>query len=91
MQDVQRPTLTEGVFLELRGDRRLIAEGLETLLEYGDTRISFCGHGETVTLEGEGLEMKFLSDTRMVIDGRLRAVRMERTGFENNAGKKGAR
>lgn len=74
---MNRRPFAEGVFLELRGNHRLMAEGIETLLEYGETRIVVGAGTQRIALEGEQLEMKFLSVDRIVIEGTIRVIRYE--------------
>lgn len=67
--------LSEGVYLELRGTRRLVAEGIDALVEYTDTRIAVGIGARRLAIGGRGLEMCFLSENRIVIEGEI--VRIE--------------
>lgn len=68
-------TPSEGIFLELRGRKRLVAEGIDALLEYTDTRITVGADCQRLMLTGRGLEMRFLSANRIVVEGTI--VRIE--------------
>ncbi len=68
-------TLSEGMYLELRGMKRMIAEGIDALLEYTDTRIAVGAGKHRLAISGRGLEMRFLSENRIVIEGEI--VRIE--------------
>ncbi len=74
---MKKPPFTEGVYIELRGNHRLIAEGIDSLLEYGEARITVGAGEQRITFEGDGLEMKFLSENRIVLEGSIREVRYE--------------
>lgn len=69
--------LSEGVYIELRDGRRLLAEGIDSLLEYGDTRVAVGAGTQRIVFAGEGLEMTFLSENRIVLEGTIREVRYE--------------
>lgn len=68
-----RPS-ADGVFIELRGRYRLIAEGIDELLEYGDTRMVLGAKADRIAVMGENLEMRFLSENRIVIEGNIQSV-----------------
>ena len=70
-------SLSEGVYIELRDGRRLLAEGIDSLLEYGDTRVAVGAGAQRIVFAGEGLEMTFLSENRIVLEGIIREVRYE--------------
>ena len=70
-------SLSEGVYIELRDGRRLLAEGIDSLLEYGDTRVAVGAGAPRIVFAGEGLEMTFLSENRIVLEGIIREVRYE--------------
>ena len=67
--------LSEGIYLELRGMKRMVAEGIDALLEYTDTRITVGSGMHRLAVSGRGLEMCFLSENRIVIEGEI--VRIE--------------
>lgn len=69
--------LSEGVYIELRDGKRLIAEGIDALLEYGDTRVTVGAGAQHIVFEGDGLEMTYLSENRIVLEGTIRTVRYE--------------
>ncbi len=69
--------LTEGIYLELRGMRRLVAEGIDALLEYTDTCIAVGAGKHRLAIGGSGLEMRFLSENRIVIEGTIVRVEYE--------------
>lgn len=63
-----------GIFMEWRGTRRLVAEGVDGLLEYGETRMTLSGGEHRIGVFGRHLEMRFLSETCIVIEGEIRKV-----------------
>ena len=62
------------VFLEWRGNGRVTAEGIDGLLEYGHTRVVVGAKEQQIAITGEGLEMRFLSETSIVIEGHITQV-----------------
>lgn len=68
------PRKDGGIFIEWRGTGRLVAEGIDGLLEYGDTRMTVSGGESRLGIFGEELEMRFLSETCIVIEGEIRKV-----------------
>ena len=68
------PRVGGGIFLEWRGKERLVAEGIDGLLEYGHTRITVKGGSEKIGIFGKGLEMRYLSETCIVIEGKILKV-----------------
>lgn len=69
--------LSEGVYIELRDGRRLLAEGIDSLLEYGETRVTVGAGEQRIIFTGDGLEMTYLSEKRIVLEGTIREVRYE--------------
>ena len=69
--------LSEGVYIELRDGKRLLAEGIDSLLEYGDTRVTVGAGEQRIVFVGDGLEMTYLSENRIVLEGTIREVRYE--------------
>ena len=69
--------LSEGVYIELRDGKRLLAEGIDSLLEYGDTRVTVGAGNQRIAFIGERMEMTFLSENRIVLEGTIREVRYE--------------
>ena len=69
--------LSEGVYIELRDGKRLLAEGIDSLLEYGDTRVTVGAGTQRIVFAGNGLEMTFLSENRIMLEGTIREVRYE--------------
>ena len=65
------PRVGGGIFLEWRGKERLVAEGIDGLLEYGHTRITVKGGSEKLGIFGNKLEMRYLSETCIVIEGKI--------------------
>ncbi len=63
-----------GIFIEWRGNERLVAEGIDGLLEYGHTRMTVSGGEHRLGIFGQDLEMRFLSETCIVIEGEIRKV-----------------
>lgn len=70
-------SLSEGVYIELRDGKRLLAEGIDSLLEYGDTRVTVGAGAQRIVFSGNGLEMTYLSENRIVLEGVIREVRYE--------------
>ena len=70
-------SLTEGIYLELRGMKRLVAEGIDALLEYTETRIAVGAGTHRLVFCGRELEMRFLSQNRIVIEGEIVCVQYE--------------
>ena len=68
------PLAGGGIFLEWRGKERLVAEGIDGLLEYGHTRMTVSGGGDRLGIFGKELEMRFLSETCIVIEGKILKV-----------------
>ena len=73
-----RNGLTEGIYLELRGMKRAVAEGIDALLEYTDTRIAVGAGAYRLVICGCGLEMCFLSENRIVIEGAIAKIEYEK-------------
>ncbi len=73
-QKFPMPKPSQDVFMEWRGTRRLTAEGIDALLEYGDTRVVVGAKEQHIAILGEKLEMRFLSETCIVIEGNIRQV-----------------
>lgn len=69
--------LSEGVYIELRDGKRLLAEGIDSLLEYSDTRVTVGAGTQRIVFSGNGLEMTYLSENRIVLEGVIREVRYE--------------
>ena len=67
--------LSEGIYLELRGMKRMVAEGIDALLEYTDSRITVGSGMHRLAISGRELGMCFLSENRIVIEGEI--VRIE--------------
>lgn len=65
------PKHGDDVFLEWRGNRRVTAEGIDGLLEYGHTRVVVGAKKNRIAILGDGLEMRFLSETCIVIEGKI--------------------
>lgn len=74
---MNKMTFTEGVYIELRGNRRLVAEGIDALLVYEDDKITVGAGKDRITFFGNRLEMRFLSQNRIVIEGELRGLQYE--------------
>ncbi len=77
LRDLARRLLPEGgegIFIEWRGNQRLVAEGIDGLLEYGHCRMTVSGGEHRLGIFGKGLEMRFLSETCIVIEGEIRKV-----------------
>ncbi len=68
------PRIGDDVFLEWRGTRRITAEGIDGLLEYGHTRVVVGAKEKRIAILGEGLEMRFLSEACIVIEGNITQV-----------------
>lgn len=63
------PKPGDDVFIEWRGTYRITAEGIDALLEYGRTRVVVGAKERRIAILGEDLEMRFLSETCIVIEG----------------------
>lgn len=74
---MKKPQFSEGVYIELRGKRRLVAEGIDALLEYGADRITVGSGEERISFFGKEMEMRFLSENRIVIEGEIGEIRYE--------------
>ncbi len=74
---MNKMTFSEGVYIELRGNRRLVAEGIDALLVYEDTKITVGAGKQRISFFGNRLEMRFLSENRIVIEGDLRGLQYE--------------
>ena len=68
------PRASDEVFLEWRGNSRITAEGIDGLLEYGHTRVVVGAKKQQIAILGERLEMRFLSQTCIVIEGHITQV-----------------
>ena len=68
---------SEGVYIEWRNGNRLLAEGIDSLLEYGEERVAVGAGDRRIVFEGDALEMTFLSENRIVLEGDIRVVRYE--------------
>ena len=63
------PKPGDGVFMEWRGTYRITAEGIDALLEYGHTRVVVGAKEQRIAIQGDALEMRFLSQSCIVIEG----------------------
>lgn len=62
--------------IEIYGDRRVLIENHEGILEYGsETMRVKCG-GMVVKISGEGMELRNLSLTDLAVTGRIISVEM---------------
>lgn len=68
---------SEGVYIEWRNGNRLLAEGIDSLLEYGEERVAVGAGDRRIVFAGSGLEMTFLSENRIVLEGDILEVRYE--------------
>lgn len=63
--------------LELVGDRELWVENHRGILSYGDDEIRISGGRLVIRVVGEGLKLKAMNGSELLITGRLRAVELE--------------
>lgn len=59
------------VRIELLGDRELRMESHKGILAYGTTEIHISGGKLVVRVKGEGLELKSMNPTELLITGRI--------------------
>lgn len=64
----------EAVYIEWRGKKMLLAEGIDALLSYHEKEIILGASGQKLSVRGDNLEMKYLSDDRIAIVGTILAV-----------------
>ena len=62
------------VFIEWRGNKLLLAEGIDCLLLYGENEIRLSAGEQVISVCGETLEMKYLTNERIAIEGIIKAV-----------------
>lgn len=60
--------------LELLGDRRLLLEGHEGLLAYGDTLIDVSVGGMVLRVTGAGLTLRSMTERELCIAGRIDGI-----------------
>lgn len=63
--------------LELEGDRFLLVEGLEGIVEYGPERVRLAAGPLMLTVDGFELEIASMDRAGLSVRGRIRAVQME--------------
>lgn len=63
--------------IELIGDRELRMENHRGILAYGDDEIRISGGRLVIRVVGEGLKLKAMNGSELLITGRLRAVELE--------------
>ena len=66
--------INEKTYVEIRGRKTFLLEGLERITEYGDTRIAVSCGEYTVAVNGEGMTLAFLADKRISVEGRIDSV-----------------
>ena len=60
--------------MEWRGSSLLLVEGIDELIRYGREEILLGAEGQTISVRGKDLEMKFLTSDRIAVEGTLEAV-----------------
>ncbi|MBR5126283.1 MAG: YabP/YqfC family sporulation protein [Oscillospiraceae bacterium] len=60
--------------IEILGDRRVLIEGHQGVREYGTCRIRVAVKHGCVEIQGEGLELRFMTREQVVVLGRIRNV-----------------
>ncbi len=63
--------------VELTGDGELRMENHRGILAYGDDEIRISGGRLVIRVVGEGLKLKAMNGSELLITGRLRAVELE--------------
>ena len=63
--------------IELLGDRELRMEHHRGILDYGSEEIHISGGKLAVRVLGEGLELRAMNGTELLITGTIRAVELE--------------
>ena len=66
--------INEKTYVEIRGRKTFLLEGLERITEYGDTRIAVSCGEYSVAVNGEGMTLAFLADNRISVEGRIDSV-----------------
>ncbi|MBQ2651474.1 MAG: YabP/YqfC family sporulation protein [Clostridia bacterium] len=66
--------------LELEGDRYLLVENLDGIVEYGASCIRLAAGSLQVSVRGEGLEIASMDRGSLAIRGRIREVTMTEAG-----------
>ncbi len=66
--------INEKTYVEIRGRKQFLLEGLERITEYGNTRITVnCGE-YNVSVNGNELTLTFLADSRISVEGSIDSV-----------------
>ncbi len=65
---------SEKTYIEMRGKTHFLLEGLERIAEYGSSRITLSCGDYSVAVNGEGLSLTYLADTRISVEGRIASV-----------------
>lgn len=63
--------------IELTGDGELRMENHRGILDYGSEEIHVSGGRLAVRIRGEGLELRAMNRTELLITGRIRSVELE--------------
>ena len=66
--------INEKTYVEIRGRKTFLLEGLERITDSGDTRIAVSCGEYTVAVNGEGMTLAFLADNRISVEGRIDSV-----------------
>lgn len=63
--------------IEIIGEKRVVVERAQNILEYGNERVRLNLGKYTVAISGTGLTMSSYSDNVMIIDGTIKNVSLE--------------
>lgn len=66
--------INEKTYVEIRGRRQFLLDGLERITEYGDARITVSCGEYSVSVSGSGLTLTFLADSRISVEGSIDSV-----------------
>ena len=78
--DLEGESLPGVTVAELAGDSRVLVEGHRGVTEYSTGRVTVkVGYG-TLSVSGEGLQLRQMSRQQLVICGRIEALELRRDG-----------
>ena len=77
VRDIMPSEFTSTPVIQLVGNKRLTVEGCKGIEEYSDIVIKVKTADGTAAAYGSGLNIKFLSTTAVIVEGRINRVELE--------------
>ncbi len=61
-------------YVELRGNKEVFIDGMSTILEYSQTKITVLVKKQKISIKGESLILLTMNDCRISIEGKIKAL-----------------